>query len=158
MTRHDHSDNDVYAGRLKHLVYTSTVSDTLTDDNLDGLLAAARKHNASADITGVLLLRNRTFIQFLEGSAEEIDLLMSRIQRDDRHRNVKVIIEEPAEHRRFSDWRMGFRVPLAPDSPRQDNMRDSFSDLTSDSHQAVIERAAREFSLWFKVTEGSDTR
>ena len=158
MSRTNHSDSSLYAGKLKYLVYTSIASLDLAEDSLESMLATAREHNASADITGLLLFRSGTFVQFLEGSAEEIELLMSRIRRDDRHQDVRVIIEEPVEHRRFPDWRMGYRVPLEPDSLRQANVRDSFRDITSDSRRAVVERAAKEFSLWFKVTETSGAR
>ncbi len=155
MSLTNHADSARYAGRLKYLVYTSIASPDLTEESVQSMLAAAREHNASAEITGLLLFRSGTFIQFLEGAAEEIDLLISRIRRDDRHQDVRVIIEEPVDQRRFPDWRMGYRVPLEPDSLRQADVRDSFRDITSDSRRAVVERAAREFSLWFKVTEAS---
>lgn len=155
MSLTNHADSAQYTGKLKYLVYTSIASPDLTEESVQSMLAAAREHNASAEITGLLLFRTGTFIQFLEGAAEEIDQLIGRIRRDDRHQDVRVIIEEPVDHRRFPDWRMGYRVPLEPNSLRQANVRDSFTDITSDSRRAVIERAAREFSLWFKVTEAS---
>lgn len=155
MSLTNHADSAQYTGKLKYLVYTSIASPDLTEESVQSMLATAREHNASAEITGLLLFRTGTFIQFLEGAAEEIDQLIGRIRRDDRHQDVRVIIEEPVDHRRFPDWRMGYRVPLEPNSPRQANVRDSFTDITSDSRRAVIERAAREFSLWFKVTEAS---
>ena len=147
-------DGVMYAGKLKYLVYTSVAAPGLNDDDLDAILAVARRHNASADITGLLLLRGGMFVQFLEGTAEDIDQLLASIRRDERHTDVKVIIEEPVDRRRFPDWRMGFRRPRETAAPRRGGVRDSFHDLTSGSAREVVERAATEFSLWFRVTEG----
>lgn len=147
-------DGVMYAGKLKYLVYTSVAAPGLNDDDLDAILAVARRHNASADITGLLLLRGGMFVQFLEGTAEDIDQLLASIRRDERHTDVKVIIEEPVDRRRFPDWRMGFRRPRETAAPRRGGVRDSFHDLTSSSAREVVERAATEFSLWFRVTEG----
>lgn len=147
-------DGVMYAGKLKYLVYTSVATPGLNDDDLDAILAVARRHNASADITGLLLLRGGMFVQFLEGTAEDIDQLLASIRRDERHTDVKVIIEEPVDRRRFPDWRMGFRRPRETAAPRRGGVRDSFHDLTSGSAREVVERAATEFSLWFRVTEG----
>ncbi|WP_394285153.1 BLUF domain-containing protein [Corynebacterium sp.] len=121
---------------------------------MDAILTVARQHNASAGITGLLLLRGGMFVQFLEGSAEEIDQLLASIRQDVRHTDVKVIIEEPVDRRRFPDWRMGFRRPKKTSAPHRSGVRDSFHDLTSGSAREVVERAATEFSLWFRVTEG----
>lgn len=147
-------DGVMYAGTLKHLVYTSVAAPDLNDDDVDAILAVARRHNASADITGLLLLRGGMFVQFLEGTAEDIDQLLASIRRDERHTDVKVIIEEPVDRRRFPDWRMGFRRPRETAAPHRGGVRDSFHDLTSGSAREVVERAATEFSLWFRVTEG----
>lgn len=147
-------DGVMYAGKLKYLVYTSVAAPGLNDDDLDAILAVARRHNASAGITGLLLLRGGMFVQFLEGTAEDIDQLLASIRRDERHTDVKVIIEEPVDRRRFPDWRMGFRRPRETAAPRRGGVRDSFHDLTSGSAREVVERAATEFSLWFRVTEG----
>src|SRR5690606_6364759 len=121
MSLTNHADSARDAGRLKYRVYTSIASPDLTEEGVQSMLATAREHNASAEITGLLLFRSGTFIQFIEGSAEEIDQLIFRIRRDDRHQDVRVIIEEAVDHRRFPDWRMGYRVPLEPNSLRQTN-------------------------------------
>lgn len=149
------SDDALYVGKLKYLVYTSVSVPGLDDEDVDAILTVARRHNASAGITGLLLLRGGMFVQFLEGPAEEIDQLLASIRRDERHTAVKVIIEEPVDRRRFPDWRMGFREPRETDASRQGAFRDSFHDLTSGSARQVVERAAKEFSLWFRVTEAA---
>ena len=76
MSLTNHADSAQYTGKLKYLVYTSIASPDLTEESVQSMLAAAREHNASAEITGLLLFRTGTFIQFLEGAAEEIDQLI----------------------------------------------------------------------------------
>lgn len=52
LTNHAESARD--AGKLKYLVYTSIASPDLTEEGVQSMLATAREHNASAEITGLL--------------------------------------------------------------------------------------------------------
>lgn len=153
-TDRSRADEAKYAGKLKYLVYTSVAAPDLDDGDMDAILAVARRHNAATDVTGLLLLRSGMFVQFLEGAADDIDALLASIRQDIRHTDVKVIIEEPVDRRRFPDWRMGFRRPKKTSAPHRSGVRDSFNDLTSGSAREVVERAATEFSLWFRFKEG----
>ena len=140
---------------LKYLVYTSQATIEPTDEYLQNILMSSRRNNADTDITGILLFRGSRFIQFLEGSPERIDALMTVLHDDPRHHNIRVLSEESAEHRRFTDWRMGYRKLGAGRPYGGEGIRDSFSDLTQESDYSILRRAATEFSLWFKVKEGT---
>ena len=96
------------AASLYHLGYCSTVSAPLTAADLIGLLQSARRRNQELDVTGLLLHREDSFFQIIEGSRENVLAVFERICADPRHQRITVLIEGPATHREFSDWRMGF--------------------------------------------------
>lgn len=50
----------------------------------------------------------RSFLQVIEGEKKKVDQLVSAIEKDDRHRNITVIIREPIAKRSFGDWTMGY--------------------------------------------------
>ena len=52
---------------LSHVVYVSTASEPMDDEDLAELLAQSRERNARNDITGMLLYKDSRFIQLLEG-------------------------------------------------------------------------------------------
>ena len=64
------SENDTQ--RLFHLGYVSTETGDLGADGMIELLTEARKANSSRGITGLLLHRERSFYQVLEGTEAEV--------------------------------------------------------------------------------------
>lgn len=138
---------------LKYLVYSSVATRPMDPSDLEAILYTARRRNLAAGITGLLLYRNDTFIQFLEGPPAEIDALMADISADDRHSRLQVQVVEQTTERSFGDWRMGFGMPKQTRPTGVDGVRDSFDDLTGGSSYEVVRRAAQDFSIWFKVRE-----
>ena len=69
---------------------------------------AALGRNQELDITGLLLHREGSFFQVLEGEEDAVRQVFDKIQRDPRHERIKVLFEGPIEAREFADWRMGF--------------------------------------------------
>jgi len=97
------------AGRLFRLVYASRWANVLGEDieaALFRIVAASIRRNRLADTTGLLLAHDGWFLQALEGPETEVRQLMGQIQRDPRHRDVRVISAAPAESRLFKDWNM----------------------------------------------------
>jgi hypothetical protein len=88
------------------LVYISIARDGLPDAEVQAILASARRRNAEQQITGALLKYADRFIQVLEGPREALDGCVSRIRRDLRHRNLKVLRHHPVAERRFGGWKM----------------------------------------------------
>ncbi|MCG7198977.1 BLUF domain-containing protein [Marinobacter pelagius] len=78
------------------------------------ILMTSRKNNARVGLVGGLYYGNNRFFQYLEGEEEDVHKTFDRIKRDDRHRNILTLIEEPIEARTFSDWSMKY-VPLSED-------------------------------------------
>ncbi|SEB28928.1 BLUF domain-containing protein [Microbacterium hydrocarbonoxydans] len=102
---------------LVSLVYSSSATHPFGDDQLAELLSVSRSRNSARDITGMLLYRRGEFVQILEGARSDVESLMATIGRDPRHRDIRVLLEEPLHERRFAEWTMGTsRSP--PRSPR----------------------------------------
>ncbi|PZO02828.1 MAG: blue light sensor protein [Hyphomicrobiales bacterium] len=95
---------------LYRLAYSSTYRAGRIDSELSALrdiLSQSRKNNEKADVTGYLIFDGDTFVQVLEGPRENVEATMSRIARDDRHRDVSVLAIHPTAGRAFHGWKMG---------------------------------------------------
>jgi len=139
--------------QLTSLVYTSTASAPFRETALAHLLEESRERNAAQEITGMLLYRDERFIQVLEGPAHAVRRLAETIGRDRRHHDMRILLEEPLDSRRFADWTMGYRTLQGNDAPV--GFRDSFADLESGDADATTLRALRELTLWFRVRSGT---
>jgi hypothetical protein len=120
------------------MVYVSAATKPFTPADLRELLAKARTHNSSVGVTGLLLYHKLSFFQILEGQAQVVTPLFSRIERDPRHHSVLLLSKKDAAERNFGDWSMGFVAaePAAADPPgfvRLLEARSSFLDLRDDS-------------------------
>ncbi len=57
----------------------------------------------------MLIYFDGTFVQFLEGSEERIDILFSKIENDKRHQKIVLLLEGFSEKREFSEWSMAYK-------------------------------------------------
>lgn len=136
---------------LLSLVYTSTASHAFRETALEQLLEECRRFNAEHDVTGMLLHRSGRFIQVLEGRPDVLRALVERIRRDTRHHDMRILLEEPIDARRFADWTMGYRAFRGDPGLAPAGYRDSFADLDSFADRATAVRALTELTLWFRV-------
>jgi len=90
---------------LKRVVYVSEKTD-VSDTTLKDIIASSKKNNPEEDVTGCLLSGSNSFLQLLEGPAEFINTLYSKIRRDIRHKNVMTLCDEKIEKRLFLSWSM----------------------------------------------------
>ena len=93
---------------LFHLGYVSTEKQPMIADDLATLLKHASGRNQALGITGLLLHRDDSFFQVLEGDADSVRQVFESIRQDPRHHRIQVLFEGPIESREFTDWRMGF--------------------------------------------------
>jgi hypothetical protein len=84
------------------------------EPNVARILMTSRKNNAKSQIVGGLYYGDGFFFQYLEGEEDAVTELYDRIANDDRHRNVKTLIQEPLTARTFKNWSMKY-VPLSSD-------------------------------------------
>ena len=90
---------------MQQLIYASRPFgfDTST---LAGILSVARTRNAQNDITGALICRSDIYLQLLEGPVGKVETLFQRIEKDDRHADIRVLVRAKIEDRLFPQWQM----------------------------------------------------
>ncbi|AUI69606.1 BLUF domain-containing protein [Beggiatoa leptomitoformis] len=91
---------------LSCLSYASTATAKCSSPEIGFILEKAIQNNAQLNITGALFLGNNYFLQFLEGSRININLLFRHIVADDRHTNVQVLEFREIGSRSFEEWSM----------------------------------------------------
>ena len=92
---------------LFHLGYVSTETGDMCTQGMIELMTEARRINTERDITGLLLHREKSFYQVLEGTEGEVRRTFASIEKDERHTAVDVLFDGEIEEREFADWRMG---------------------------------------------------
>jgi hypothetical protein len=93
---------------MKQLIYISTTSKRPSESELVDLLEQARAGNLLKNITGMLLYSNCTYLQVLEGEADDINGLYAAICKDPRNEGHVILSESEIPVRNFPDWSMGF--------------------------------------------------
>jgi len=94
--------------RVRQLIYTSQAASPFDAAALRALLTLARARNTAANVSGMLLHVDGSFLQVLEGEADVVVPLFEKIGRDVRHRRVITLLARELEVRNFADWSMGF--------------------------------------------------
>ena len=137
--------------RLFHLGYVSTETGDLGSSGMVELLTEARRINTSRDITGLLLHRDRSFYQVLEGAEDVVRQTFDSIEKDERHTAIDVLFEGDVDEREFPDWQMGFLNLDGVDIEtlqgysdflsREDNARDFLENLSRGKRLALMFRS-----------------
>lgn len=91
---------------LNQLVYVSQSVRKMSRQDLLEIQQAARANNELIDVTGSLFYNGGWFLQVLEGPASTLSQLYTKIERDPRHKNSRVLYNEPASFRTFPRWGM----------------------------------------------------
>ena len=112
---------------LVHCIYCSASAKPFTAPELKTLLAKCREKNAKVDVTGMLLYRNGTFFQALEGDRSVVEALFEKIERDKRHDRVTKVILEQIERRAFASWTMGYSKITAKELADIPGLNDFFA-------------------------------
>ncbi len=93
-------------GVLRCIVYCSQADDLWSDTDLTQLVEHARAKNSQHGITGLITYRHRQFVQILEGPEPAVEALFSTIERDVRHRDLRLLLRRNVTGRAFADWGM----------------------------------------------------
>ncbi len=121
---------------MYQLVYVSSASADLSEDDLQDILCRARETNRDFGITGMLVYLDGCVLQVLEGRRGCVRELYARIEADPRHCGARVLIESDVAKRAFPDWSMGFRK-----ASRSDFYMAGFFALTRRALQGRTSRA-----------------
>jgi len=99
-------DKETMPHRLSKLVYVSDAVEPMTRESLHALTERICERNHRKGVTGVLLYGNGHFMQVLEGDLTTLSQTFGRIQRDKRHRHVRLLYFQPIAKRSFGEWAM----------------------------------------------------
>lgn len=94
---------------MYRVVYISAVTGEFTESMIDDILKVSREQNKIHNITGMLLLNNYQFIQYIEGDEKDIKQLVNNLKKDTRHTDFIILQEGNIDKRLFADWNMLFK-------------------------------------------------
>lgn len=93
---------------LEAVVYVSTATKRLAEEELVALLASSRLKNDALGVTGVLLYHDGSFLQYFEGPPESVEKVYGNVRQSSMHHGLLELMREPTAVRRFANWSMGF--------------------------------------------------
>ena len=118
---------------MHFLIYTSAANHLMSDSELTDLLSHCRVRNSNDELTGMLLYKDGSFMQVLEGEKENVFRTYARIQKDTRHKDIFLLREREIESRNFDGWSMGFKSVKSSDL----ESRPGFAQLSGDVFSSV---------------------
>ena len=125
--------------QLKRVVYVSKKTDA-SDTTLKDIIASSQKNNPEEGVTGCLLSGSVSLLQLLEGPADFIDTLYSKISKDNRHENVMTLCEEKIDERLFLSWSMKLAPFENMEWSKEDFNSGNFLNITSEEALNVFVR------------------
>jgi hypothetical protein len=131
------------------IVYSSTATVDFTDADLVGLLVVSRNNNDFDQITGVLAFREGRFLQLLEGPMDAVRARMRIIERDPRHKNVTILLQEVTQTRQFPDWTMGFQAIASDKVDNVPGYRATFDGIAHSGAAGGTLLALRQLLSWY---------
>lgn len=94
---------------LYRLVYTSFRKPVCNEEEIQNILAACKRNNPGRGVTGILLHSSSRFIQYMEGTQQNVQELYELIKKDTRHTSINRRSFEPIPDRIFPSWEMGYK-------------------------------------------------
>lgn len=97
----------VYASRATFKPFKLGVENGL-DGNVAKILGESRQNNQKRNLVGALYYGGGCFFQCLEGDKQDIDALYTKLLKDSRHRDLKVLKYQPVDKIAFTNWEMKY--------------------------------------------------
>jgi hypothetical protein len=96
---------------MRQIIYrsTTTADSGRAADDIPGILRQAVARNGIDGITGLLYTEADAFLQAIEGPSQSTSDLLARLYSDDRHRDLRILVDRPIARREFGDWTMIYR-------------------------------------------------
>ena len=136
--------------KIKQLVYISKATVPFTTDSLKELTEVANANNEKLNVTGCMVYASGYFLQLLEGSAESVDILYRKIEKDDRHKGTKLLLESKVDEDRrlFDKWFMtSFNVDTTKDFPEE--LKKNIAQIIRDQKAIIpVHRLFMEFKKY----------
>ncbi|MEH6763671.1 MAG: BLUF domain-containing protein [Aequorivita antarctica] len=87
--------------------YISNSVNLWQNHKLEELFSFSKTQNVFRNVTGLLLYNEGTFLQVLEGEIDDVETLLSKIKKDDRHDQITVMMDQEISHRLFESYQTG---------------------------------------------------
>ncbi len=100
---------------MYQIVYFSSANHPCSKEELLAILNVSRRNNEVDGISGMLLYKDGSIMQVLEGEKDLVEHRFDVIKHDPRHKDVIVIYSGEIPERQFGDWSMGFRDLADPE-------------------------------------------
>lgn len=96
--------------QLEEIAYTSMsfLDESERDSIVDRIVSKATRYNAQCGFSGVLIQTRGRFAQIFEGPPEFLDPLLQIIRNDERHDNVRMIIDRQITQRAIAQWSLRY--------------------------------------------------
>lgn len=92
---------------LFNLVYCSRAAPQVDAAAVDQIIATSQRNNPRLGVTGMLVIGEGIFFQWLEGPRASVMGVMERIRSDKRHGQIVMLSEiEASSERMFPEWDM----------------------------------------------------
>ena len=118
---------------INQMIYISQATRKMSTSDLHEILKVAQDNNQSIDVTGSLFYNGGWFLQVLEGPTDTLKKLYKKIEKDPRHKNSRIIYDEPARFRTFTRWTMNM-------TNLEDRQADKYDELVEVIEAAKTDR------------------
>ncbi|OGX84534.1 hypothetical protein BEN47_16075 [Hymenobacter lapidarius] len=92
---------------IRQLIYRSTATQPLADEEMQELIVQSRVRNAARAITSFLYCAGQHYLHVLEGEHQAVEQLHTRLRQDARHANLVTLMDETGTKRLFPSLSMG---------------------------------------------------
>ena len=118
---------------MNQLIYISQAVRKMSAEDLQAILKTAKTNNETIDVTGSLFYNGGWFLQVLEGPTDTLNTLYEKIEKDPRHKNSRILYNEPAKFRTFTRWSMNM-------TNLEDRQADKYDELVEVLEAAKTDR------------------
>lgn len=136
------------------LAYLSSATRLFDREALTELVEHSARNNAARRITGMLCYHDGSFLQFLEGPADEVEALFAVIARDQRHIDLIEMYRKPIADRTFADWSMALRSGEELGEAQRERLRGlrqfAWADTSEAAHRPVLQDLLDTFRAWIR--------
>ena len=91
---------------LTQLIYRSRSTSPITPEDLQYFQSCFEENNRHNSVSGIICFDGKYFLQILEGNLKTLDILMTHIASDSRHKNIVIIYKEQVDFARFLPFGM----------------------------------------------------
>lgn len=93
---------------ISRSTFEATETNNKIEPNIARILSKSRVNNRINGLVGVLYFGDGVFFQCLEGEEGAVNTLLTKLEADTRHKDLKVIAKKYVDSLSFQDWAMKY--------------------------------------------------